>query len=244
MVTYTELRSDRKRLLALTGLTLPEFELLLPAFPRVYEDLYPSDRTIAGRPRQRSAGAGRKAVLADPDQKLLFLLVYLKTYPLQVVLAELFGLSLSRVNHWLHRLLPVLREALDDRGVLPERDPQAFAQTPTPPQERTRRIIDGTERRRQRPKNPEKQRAYYSGRKKMHSDKHVVVAGADSRRIDFLSQTYEGRVSDKAIADQEGLVYPPGTVLYKDSAFQGYEPAVAQTCQAEKKATRRGTRGG
>jgi DDE superfamily endonuclease/Helix-turn-helix of DDE superfamily endonuclease len=244
MMTYTELRGDRKRLLALTGLTLPEFELLLPAFARAYEHLYPPDRTLAGRPRQRSAGGGRRAVLAGPAQKLLFLLVYLKTYPLQVVLAELFGLSMSRVNHWLHRLLPVLRDALDGLGVLPERDPQAFARAPTAPRARTRRILDGTERRRQRPKNPEKQRAHYSGRKKAHSDKNVVVAGADSRRVDFLSQTYEGRVSDKSIADQEGIAYPPGTVLYKDSAFQGYEPAVTETCQAKKKATRRGTHGG
>jgi hypothetical protein len=122
--------------------------------------------------------------------------------------------------------------------------PPAFARTATPPQEQTRRIIDGTERRRQRPKNPEKQRAHYSGRKKTHSDKNVVVAGADSQRIDFLSQTYEGRVPDKSIADQEGIAYPPGTVLYKDSGFQGYEPAVAQTCQAKKKATGRGTDGG
>ena len=244
MVTYIELRSDRKRLLALTGLTLPEFELLLPAFTRAHEDLYPPDRTMSGRPRRRAAGAGRRAVLAGPDQKLLFLLVYLKTYPLQVVLAELFGLSTPRVNYWLHRLLPVLRAALDDLGVLPERDPQAFARTPAPPQEQTRRIIDGTERRRRRPKNPEKQRAHYSGRKKTHSDKNVVVAGADSQRLDFLSQTYEGRVPDKSIADQEGIASPPGTVLYKDSGFQGYEPAVAQTCQAKKKATPRGTHGG
>jgi hypothetical protein len=244
MVTYAEVRGDRKKLLALTGLTLPEFELLLPAFTRAYERLYPPGRTMAGRPRQRSAGAGRKAVLAGPEQKLLFLLVYLKTYPLQVVLAELFGLSLSRVNSWLRRLLPVLREALDDLGALPERDPRAFARAPTPPRGRTRRIIDGTERRRRRPKSPEKQRAHYSGRKKAHSDKNVVVAGADSRRIDFLSRTYEGRVADKAIADREDIAYPPGTVLYKDGGFQGYEPAVAQTCQAKKKAGGRGTHGG
>jgi len=234
MVTYTELRSDRKRLLALTGLTLPEFELLLPAFVRSYERRYPPDRTLTGQPRRRAAGAGRTTVLAGPEQKLLFLLVYLKTYPLHVVMAELFGLSPSRVNDWLQRLLPLLRDALDELDVLPERDPQAFAQTATSPQEQTRRIIDGTERRRQRPKNPEKQRAYYSGRKKTHSDKNVVVADADSRRIDFLSQTYEGHRADKTIADQEGIVYPPGTVLYKDSAFQGYEPAVAQ----DRKSTR------
>jgi hypothetical protein len=177
--------------------------------------------------------------LSAPEQKLLFLLVYLKTYPLQVVMAELFGLSQPRVNYWLHRLLPVPREALDELGVLPERDPHAFAQTATPRQGDTRRIIDATERRRQRPKNPEKQRAHYSGRKKTHSDKNVVVATADSRRIDFLSQTYEGRVADKSIADQEGIAYPPGTVLYKDSGFQGYEPEVAKTYQAKKKATGR-----
>jgi hypothetical protein len=63
----------------------------------------------------------------------------------------------------------------------------------------------------------------------------VVVAAADSRRIDYLSRTYAGKTSDKSIADQEDIAYPPGTVLYKDSGFQGYEPAVAQTCQAKKK---------
>ena len=235
MITYAELQRDRKSLLALTGLTLPEFALLLPAFVRSVERLYPPDRTMSGQPRRRSAGAGRTAVLAGPEQKLLFLLVYLKAYPLHVVMAELFGLSPSRVNYWLHRLLPVLRDARDDLGVLPERDPQALARTATPPRGQTQRIIDGTERRRQRPNNPEKQRAHYSGRKKTHSDKNVVVADADSRRIDFLSQTYEGRMPDKSIADREGIAYPPGTVLYKDSGFQGYEPAVAQTCQAKKK---------
>jgi Helix-turn-helix of DDE superfamily endonuclease/DDE superfamily endonuclease len=240
MVTYAELRGNQRRCLALTGLTPSEFDLLLPAFKRACERLYSFDRTAAGRLRQRFPGAGRAGALPAPEQKLLFLLVYLKTYPLQVVMAELFGLSQSRVNYWLHRLLPVLREALDELGVLPERDPQVYAQTAASRPGGTRRIIDGTERRRQRPKNPEKQRAHYSGRKKTHGDKNVVVATADSQRIDFLSQTYVGRVPDKSIADREGIVYPAGTVLYKDSGFQGYEPDVAKTCQAKKKATGRG----
>jgi DDE superfamily endonuclease len=57
----------------------------------------------------------------------LFLLVYLRTYPLQVIMGELFGLTQPAVNSWIHRLLPVLRAALDDLGVLPERDPQGRA---------------------------------------------------------------------------------------------------------------------
>jgi hypothetical protein len=240
MISYTELRGDRQRCVSLTGLTPAELDLLLPAFERCCERLYPVDRTVAGRPRQRFPGGGRTGALPEPEQKLLFLLVYLKTYPPQVLLGELFGLSRPRVNYWLWRLLPVLRDALDEVGVLPERDPRAFGRASAPRAGPRRRIIDGSERRRQRPKNPEKQAAHYSGRKKAHTDKNVVVTDADSKRIEYLSQTYPGRVADKRIADREGIAYPPGTTLYKDSGFQGYEPAGAQTYQAKKKAARRG----
>jgi len=232
MLTYSELRSDRRRFLALTGLTPPGFESLLVAFARSYERGYPVDRTAAGRLRQRRAGGGRTSVLHEPAQKLLFLLVYLKTYPLQLVLAELFGLSQPQVHHWLKRLLPILREALDDLGALPQREGPAFAGArPSRPL-----IIDGTERRRQRPKNPEKQAAHYSGRKKIHCDKNVLLVEAGSKRVEYLSGSHAGRVAEKGIADREGITYPPGTVLYKDSGCQGYEPAGAKTRQAKKKA--------
>ena len=108
----------------------------------------------------------------------------------------------------------------------------------------TRRIIDGTERRRQRPKNPEKQALFYSGRKKKHCDKNVVIVNTRGKRIDYLSQTYPGKTHDKRIADEEGISYPPAATVYKDTGFQGYEPAVKKTCQAKKKATPRRTHRG
>jgi hypothetical protein len=240
MMTYTELQNDRRKFLALTGLTVREFQLLLPTFAQSYERLYLPDQNLAGQPRQRFAGAGRKGVLHAPEQKLLFLLVYLKTYPLQTLLGELFDLSQPRVNYWIHRLLPILHGALDDLGVLPERDPSHFAQTQAASGQDLRLIIDGTDRRRQRPKNPEKQAVHYTGKKKTHTDKNVVIAQVRSKRIGFLSGTYPGRRHDKMIADQEGISYPPETVLYQDTGFQGYEPEVKETCQAKKKATRRG----
>jgi hypothetical protein len=123
MITYSSLQSDHREFLALTGLTLREFQPLLNAFTAAYDRRYPKDRTLADRPRQRGAGGGRKGVLSCPEQKLLFLLVYLKTYPIQALMGELFGLSQPGVNYWIHRLLPVLQEALDSLGVLPERDP-------------------------------------------------------------------------------------------------------------------------
>jgi hypothetical protein len=239
MMTYTELQNDRRKFLALTGLTVREFQLLLPGFTRAYERLYLSDQTFAGEPRQRFAGGGRKAVLHTPEQQLLFLLVYLKTYPLQTLLGELFELSQPRANRWIHRLLPILQDTLDELGVLPERVPSHFAQSQAASGRAPRLIIDGTERRRQRPKNPEKQAAHYSGKKKTHSDKNVVISSIPSNRIDFLSDTYAGKTHDKKVADQEDISYPPDTVLYKDTGFQGYEPAVKETCQPKKKAARR-----
>jgi hypothetical protein len=244
MMTFTELQGNRRKFLALTGLTVPEFQQLLAPFDRSYERLFLTDRTLTGRPRQRFPGGGRRGVFYDPEQKLLFLLVYLKAYPLQTLLGELFGLSQAGVNYWIHRLLPTLREALDELGALPERIPGHFAGDPAAVGEDPRLIIDGTERRRQRPKNPEKQAAHYSGKKKTHSDKNVVVTDARGRRVGFLSGTYPGKTHDKRVADEAAIAYPPGTVLYKDTGFQGYEPAVKETCQAKKKAAPRRADGG
>jgi hypothetical protein len=67
----------------------------------------------------------------------------------------------------------------------------------------------------------------------------VVVTSLESPGIDFLSRTHVGKTHDKKIADEEDISYPPGATLYKDTGFQGYEPAVAETRQAKKKAALR-----
>jgi hypothetical protein len=160
------------------------------------------------------------------------------------VLGELFGIGTSQANYWLQRLLPVLRQALDDLGVMPERDGHRLAAMKCPATELRELIIDGTERRRQRPKSPEKQAVFYSGKKKAHTDKSIIVVNATSDRVLFLSATYAGKTHDKRIADEEHIVYPGEAILYKDAGFQGYEPPVRKTYQAKKKATgRRADRG-
>ena len=235
MINYSTLSSQPKPFLALTGLTATEFRALLPAFEAAYDRAYPLDRTATGQPRQRWPGAGRRAVLSAAEDKLLFVLVYPKTYPPQAVLGQLFGISTSQANYWLHHLLPVLRLALDELGVLPERDGSRLGEQPAGPR---LVIIDATERRRQRPEAAEKQALHYSGKKKAHTDKNVLVARAADRRVLYLGRTYPGSAHGKRIADVEGLTYPPGTTLHKDAGFQGYEPPGVETRPAEKKAGR------
>jgi hypothetical protein len=234
MLTYARLKRNPRKCVALTGLTPKEFEILLPAFARAYAEYYPGEKTMTGKPRHRQAGGGRKSGLAETEQKLLFVLVHQKAYPLQTLLGEVFELSQPRVNEWIHRLLPMLKAALDELGVLPEREPERFARSEARHGERPDLIIDGTERRRQRPKSPTQQTAAYSGKKKTHCDKNIVIVQAKSKRVGFLSQTYAGKTHDKKMVDTEPIAYPPDTRLSKDTGFQGYEPPGVQTRQPKK----------
>ncbi len=234
MFMYAQIKSNRRRFLALTGLTPREFQLVLPAFERAYARHYPAAKTQAGDPRQRKAGGGRKTVLDTPEQKLLFALVYLKAYPLQVLLGEVFDLSQPRVNVWIHRLLPVLQQALKTLGVRPERDPQRVSRRVRQSGEPLDLILDGTERRRQRPKNKAIRDEFYSPHKKAHTDKNLVLSQRKSRRIAFLSQTYRGRVHDKKMADTERIRYPRGSREWQDTGFQGYAPRGVETLQPKK----------
>ena len=234
MIHFTELKRDRRKFLALTGLTLKEFNALLPAFATAYERQHPQPQAKPGRKRKRQRGGGRRGALGTIEQKMLFILVYQKTYPLQVLLGEVFDLSQPRVNYWVHQLLPVLKQTLDELGLLPERDPQEFAARERRHKESPDFIIDGTERRRQRPKQAQKQASHYSGKKKTHTDKNVVIVNTKTKRVGYLSQTYVGKTHDKKMADVEDIRYPRRSTLYKDTGFQGYEPRVAETRQPKK----------
>jgi hypothetical protein len=121
---------------------------------------------------------------------------------------------------------------------LPDRDPEHCAQSEQQYGEPPDLSSDGTDRRRQRPKTPEKQTAPYRGKKKTHCDKNGVVVQAQSKRVGCLRQTSAGKTPDKKSVDTEPSVYPPGTPLYQDTGFQGDAPAGGQSRQPKKSRVR------
>lgn len=229
MLRYATLKKKPKELLALTGLTRREFEELLPAFEQAL-----TTPPTARKGRKRAPGGGRKASLPTVADQLLFVLVYVKTYPLQVVQAQLFGISQPSANRYLRRLLPVLAEALDDLGVMPERDGRKVAQHERRQGEAQDLIVDGVERRRQRPQKPEIQAIHYSGKRHAHMDKNVVVVNTQTKRVSFLSPTLPGAVHDKALADHVQIQYPKNCTLRSDLGFLGYTPPVQEHLQPKK----------
>lgn len=171
MLKYEDLKNKPKELLAATGLKREEIEALLVRFGEAYTKQYPAGHTLEGKTRQRRVGGGRKGKLACLADKLLFILIYEKTYPLQTMLGLQFGLSQGRVNIWIHRLTPVLQQALAGMGMTPERDAQAVQSSELAHEGGADLVIDGTERRRQRPQDEDTQREQYSGKKSPYGQK-------------------------------------------------------------------------
>jgi hypothetical protein len=171
MLTYQELKEKPADFLCATGLTVREFEQLLPSFEQVYRSKYGGAETVTGQPRQRQAGGGAKGKLPRSEDKLLFILVYEKTYPLQTMHGLAFGLSQERTNEWIHRLLPILQEALALLDMQPAREASVVATHPALQEAPADLLLDGTERRHQRPQDPQQQEALYSGKKNAYDQK-------------------------------------------------------------------------
>lgn len=236
MLNYDDLKEKPREFLAATGLTQQEFEILLPNFLVAEEKLYPQNLTLAGALRQRSIGAGRKGSLTKPEDRLLFILVYQKTNPLQTMLGLQFCLSQPQTNFWIHHLLPVLQETLSAIGMKPEREACQVGSNLETIEGGANLAIDGTERRLQRPTDPVKQKEKYSGKKKAHTDKNIVLVNQHTKRVVYLSPTVEGKKHDSRAAHEAAIVYPAFATLDKDSGFQGYEPEDVLTQQPKKKA--------
>ena len=127
-VWFTELQSHPLEFLDVTSLTLDEFQHLVPPFEAAFHARMAAWR-MDGKPRTtRRCTVYKNCPLLTPEDRLLFILVYLKTYALQVVHGRLFGMVQGKANQWIHALLPALLAALRALGDAPTRSLTALAQ--------------------------------------------------------------------------------------------------------------------
>ena len=125
---FTDLQFRPTEFLDFTSLTLDEFQQLVPPFEAAFHARMAAWR-LDGKPRTaRRFTVYENCPLRTPEDRLLFILAYLKTYALQVVQGRLFGMGQSKANQWIHALLPVLLAALRALGDAPARSLTALAQ--------------------------------------------------------------------------------------------------------------------
>jgi hypothetical protein len=127
-VRFTDVQARPTEFLDFTSLTLDEFPPLVPPFEAAFHAHMAAWR-LDGTPRTvRQCIVYKNCPLPTPEDRLFFLLVYLKTYALQVVQGRLFGMGQSTANQWMHVLLPALLAALRALGDAPARSLTALAQ--------------------------------------------------------------------------------------------------------------------
>src|SRR2546428_1737117 len=125
---FAELQSRPTEFLDFTSLTLDEFQHLVPPFEAAFQAHRAAWR-LDGKPRTaRRFTVYQNCPLATPEDRLLFILTYVKTYSLQVVQGRLFRMGQSKANQWIHVLLPALLAALRALGDAPTRSLTALAQ--------------------------------------------------------------------------------------------------------------------
>ena len=221
-----------RRLRALTALDQTGFARLEEAMEKLLAEER-VERRHDGLPRQRAFGAGGPGKLPTTRARLLFILFYFKCYPLQEVLAFLFGMSQPQACEWIKKLTPQVNAVLGRELLLPARRPADLETLLKEVPELRLLVLDGVERPVRRPKDKDDQKKNYSGKKKAHRKKNLLVSS--ERRVVYLGPTSPGSVHDKKLADESGLTYPPDALVLKDTGFQGDEPPDCDTLQPKKK---------
>ena len=217
MVNIRRALKSNAILKALTGLKLKQFKMLAVNFEVNLRASFEEDRKV-------SVDRGRNFVLRTSEEKLFFLLLYMKDYPTFEVAGWLFEVHKSSCCRWVKWFLPVLQRALGKELVLPQRK-IANAQEFVRLFPGVRAVfVDGTERPIRRPKDSARQKENYSGKKKRHTRKNIVV-NDENKRILILSETSEGKKHDFEIYKDEGIGdgLPDEIDCFVDLGFQGIQ---------------------
>lgn len=123
--TYQDAIRTKFRLVALTGLEEDEFNIFLAHFSDALHQRM-QQFTVEGEKRENRFAEYENSPLPTPEDKLLFVMLFLKHNLSQDVLAFMYGMAQNKVHHWLYTLLPVVREALLKTDDLPSRSKETF----------------------------------------------------------------------------------------------------------------------
>lgn len=215
---------------AVLGINKKVFEKLLVSFTEMHRKMAES------KERKRAFGGGSNGNIKDPKKKLFYILWYLKVYPTFDVAAYVFGSSKSRTQAWASNILPILEKTLGRKMVLPKRRISSVEEFFKLFPETKEVMLDGLERPTVRSQKSKVQNKHYSGKKKRHTRKNLIVTDK-TKRILILTPTKHGKIHDKKMSDKNMLAsrIPEKVSLIADTGFQGIQKQHRNTLIPKKK---------
>jgi hypothetical protein len=245
MSLYRKLARKPKLFLSVTGMNFHQFQALLPSFEKVSDKLEKRrKRTVirTGQKRQRRIGGGAQFANAVPD-RLLMLLLYYRLYLTQEFMTLLFRAEhKSVICRGIIQMRPVFESVLP----VPAQARRRILCVADKEQKRRQKrigsieefreaypeltfLIDGVEQPKRKPKKPEKRKSDYSGKKKRHTLKQIVI-GTPAGIIIDQSPSVGGRAHDFKVFKEDAAARPIceefkdyRVTLYGDSGFAGMQ---------------------
>lgn len=211
----------------LTTMTVEEFHALCDKLRPEWERRERERLESMRNDRKRRIGQGRPYA-GSFENRLLLLVVYLRTSAGNAFLSLLFGIDEVTVRSWRKRLLPLLKYRFIPKTPVQGRerrinDPEEFFKLYPEAREL---IGDASEFKIQRPKR--KQGKNYTGKSKRHVKKSVLVVNAKDGLILGRTKTRPGSVHDKRVLDEDPmkrrLDKDPSLKKRMDSAWTGEDP--------------------
>jgi DDE superfamily endonuclease len=230
---HIEWLKNPTRFLAMTGQTIENYNYLLEPFREIHDEYF-SEYDYQGklRPYRIKAKIYTNSGLNSHEERLVFLLSYLKLNNIQECHADLFNIDQRQCNMFIHSLKEVLDKTLLHLNVMPsETDAHLQLQLATLSEKEI--IHDGIEREIPRPQDKDVQKSTYSGKAHKNTLKNGIITTM-SCFVLFLSPSVEGKMHDKKLADTYYSI-PPNFTLWQDTGYQGYCPDNVTIMQPIKK---------
>ena len=208
---------------AVTGVSIRQFRELCMIFKQAFL------HEVYQKPRERRIGGGRKNTLRTIEEKVFFILFYLKVYPTYDLAALFCQVDRSQTCRWVKKLLPILEKTLGYSISLPKRKICSISEFQELFPEVFDVIMDVTERKCQRPASYKNLKKRYSGKKKSHTRKNTLIVD-EEKHIRFLSNTKNGRLHDLTLFKKEAIApcIPSGFSLWVDKGYTGIDALVPE----------------
>lgn len=206
---------------AMIGMSRAQFDALVPLFTKARQAIQ-EEKLQKGEIKRLPAG-GSQRVFDSDEKRLFFTLFYLKTYPTFDVLGFLFDLSAGHAHDYLSQFFTILQQALKHAGDAPIRKFESVNDFKQAIDKYEEIFIDGSEVPCQRPQDPEEQKNRYSGKKKHHTIKSLIISNA-KQQILFLSPLFGGCEHDfNMMKDQFNPSFPwfSSVKVFLDLGFLG-----------------------
>ena len=216
MITYQKLLKKPQVAKSLIGMSLVEFGKFYVEFETAHEARLQASTTTRGsqKKRQRAVGAGRKHKY-DLRDRLLMTLFWLKAYTTYELLGFFYDLNKTNIEDNLNLILDTLVSMTSFNFERPkaERQKLSSVQEIMDAFPDVRLIIDAKEQRVERPQNKkdkdgnvqDRQKPYYSGKKKAHTLKNQVAI-SPTGLVEHASESVPGSTHDLTLLRQTDLI--------------------------------------